>query len=71
MPQCIPAADPPSPSFGEAGTAASTTVVARVSRAKRDRIGWLFSYHLALFFSPAAVADILGEGDKVVAGLAA
>jgi hypothetical protein len=28
-------------------------------------------YRLAPFFSPAAVADILGEGDKVVVGLVA
>jgi hypothetical protein len=54
-----------------ADTAASTTVVARVSRAKRDRIRWLFSYHLIPFFPPTAVADLLGEGDTVVAGLVA
>ena len=29
----------------------------------------LNSSHLAPFFPPAAVVDILGEGDKVVVGL--
>jgi hypothetical protein len=31
----------------------------------------LNSYHLVSFFSPTAVADALGEGDKVVVGLVA
>ena len=30
--------------------------------------GLLNSYHLVSFFPPAAVADILGEGDEVVVG---
>src|SRR6266487_1134677 len=31
----------------------------------------LNSYHLVSFFPPAAVADILGDGDEVLLGLAA
>ena len=29
----------------------------------------LNSYHLVPFFPPAAVADVLGDGDEVVVGL--
>ena len=51
----------------------SAALTAKLRAIRRSEVfdTLLTSYHLAPFFPPAAVADILGEGDKVVVGLVA